>query len=94
MKSDGERLKKKGFCSLGSGTAVPLLARAVPTYYHRHGLASYVRARPCHCRHGPCQLSGMLAFGQGMGWHGRATAGTGRAKLLAFQAQKFLSPSS
>jgi len=25
---------------------------------------------------------------QGMGWHGRATAGTGHAKLLAPQAQK------
>ena len=53
-----------------------------------------VRARPCHYRHGPCQLTGVFWFWQGMGWHGRATAGTGRAKFLAFQAQKvvFLRP--
>jgi len=52
-----------------------------------------VRARPCHYRHGPCQLTGVFWFWQGMGWHGRATAGTGRAKLLAVWAQFFFSSS-
>jgi len=47
------------------------------------------RARSCHYRHGPCQASGLFGGVQGMGWHGRATAGTGRAKLLALQAQNF-----
>jgi len=45
------------------------------------------RARPCHYRHGPCQASGVFGGLQGMGWHGRVTAGTGRTKLLAFWAQ-------
>jgi len=31
---------------------------------------------------------------QGMGWHGRATAGTGRAKFLAHWGSKFFSPFS
>jgi len=42
---------------LGSGTAVPLQARALPSFWWFKDV-------------------------QGMGWHGRATAGTGLAKLL------------
>jgi len=46
------------------------------------------RAWPCHYKHGPCQLTGVFGFWQGMGWHGRATAGMSLAKLLAVWAQK------
>jgi len=40
----------------------------------------------CHYRHGPCQVTGVLGL---LAWqvrHGRATAGTGRGKVLAFWA--------
>jgi len=45
------------------------------------------RGRPCQYRHGPCQVSGVVGFWQGMGWHSRATAGTSHAKLLALFGQ-------
>jgi len=46
-------------------------------------------ARPCHHMHGPCQLSGKwLVFWLGHK-HGRATIGTGRAKLLVMLGSIF-----
>ena len=47
-----------------TGTAVPLIARAVPTLWH-------------------------LVYGLHSWRHGRATTGTGRANLLAFEVQNF-----
>jgi len=37
---------------------------------------------------------GCFGGGQGIGWQGCATAGTGRTKLLASQAQNFFYPFS
>jgi len=66
---------------------VPLQARAVPTYWCLGlGLASEGTAVPLQARAVPSFW--YWVFLQAMGWHGRATAGTGRAKLLALWGSK------
>jgi len=51
FKNDGRRREKKKFyrAGVGHGRANLLV------------LAWQLMARPCHCRHGPCQASGFLA---------------------------------
>jgi len=47
------------------------------------------RARLCHYRHGPCQLTGFLGVMQGMGWHGRATQARAVPSFWHFGLQIF-----
>ena len=63
LKNDGEKNEKnRVYVGERSGTAVPLQARAVPTYWFFGYLARHGMARLCHYRHGPCQASGTLGL--------------------------------
>jgi len=47
LKNDGRRREKLGICRQGSDTAVPLQARAVPSFWCSVVLARLGMARPC-----------------------------------------------